>query len=120
MPQITVLFYKDAATESEPCKDWLLSLPQKARAAGVARLKLLHEKGHALRRPHADSLRDGIYELRWKTDNINYRILYFFQGQEAVLLSHGFTKQTAKVPAKEIDLAIARKKAFELMRNKGV
>ncbi len=120
MPQITVLFYKDALKGNEPCKDWLLSLPLKARAAGVARLKLLHEKGHELRRPHADLLRDGIFELRWKSENINYRILYFFDGQEAVLLSPGFTKQTAKVPDKEIDLAIARKKAYEEMRGKGV
>lgn len=52
-----------------------------------------------------DFLRDGIYELRKKRLNINYRILYGFCGKNAVLLSHGCTKED-KVPSKEIDKAV--------------
>jgi hypothetical protein len=36
---------------------------------------------------------------------------YFFSGEGAVILSHGFTKE-AKVPAKEIALAVARRDRF--------
>ena len=57
--------------------------------------------GHELRRPEADFLRDGIYELRAALQGINYRVLYFFHGREAVVLS------------KEIEWAIARKRKFE-------
>jgi hypothetical protein len=35
-----------------------------------------------LRRPHADYLEDGIYELRWRNGTVQYRILYFFHGRE--------------------------------------
>ncbi len=66
--------------------------------------------GHELRRPEADFLRDGVYELRIALQGIQYRILYFFQGSRAVL-SHGLIK-TSKVPPKEIDLAIDRKFRF--------
>ena len=36
--------------------------------------------GHELRRPKADFLRDGIYELRAREGRANYRVLYFFHG----------------------------------------
>ena len=70
------------------------------------------ELGHELRRPEADYLRDDIYELRVRLEEVNYRMLYCFHGRTAAVVSHGIVKQK-KVPAKEIDLAIARKRLFE-------
>ena len=40
-------------------------------------------------------------------------MLYFFHGRAAVVVSHGFTKQRAGVPEKEIEEAIRRKGRFE-------
>ena len=40
-------------------------------------------------------------------------MLYFFHGRGAVVVSHGIVKQRAAVPAREINLAVKRKKAFE-------
>jgi phage-related protein len=40
-------------------------------------------------------------------------MLYFFHGRTAVVVSHGFGKQQARVPDREIELAIRRKRAFE-------
>jgi len=67
--------------------------------------------GHELRRPEADYLRDGIYELRTSLQGINYRILYFFHKKQAVL-SHGLTKES-QVPPNDIELAIKRMALFE-------
>ncbi len=67
----------------------------------------------SLRRPGADLLRDGIYELRVGLSGINYRMLYFFHGNQAVVVTHGLKKEK-RVPVKEIDLAIKRKTQFEL------
>lgn len=64
-----------------------------------------------LRRPEADVLRDGIYELRASLHGIHYRILYFFHGTAAAIVSRGIVKESA-VPAKEIERAIARKNRF--------
>ena len=61
-----------------------------------------------LRRPEGDFLRDGIYELRASYQGVHYRILYFFFGKAAVVLSHGLTKEQ-QVTAKEIDRAVKRK-----------
>jgi phage-related protein len=68
--------------------------------------------GHELRRPEADLLRDGIYELRTRRGRVQYRILYFFHGQNAAILSHALTKES-RVPPAEIDRAIRRQEAFE-------
>ena len=69
--------------------------------------------GHELRRPSADYLRDGIYELRAKHRNVQYRILYFFNGKDIAVLNHSIVKKTSAVPNKDIELAIKRKNRFE-------
>lgn len=83
----------------------------KVKAKCLLRIERLRELGHELRRPEADVLRDGIYELRASLHGIHYRILYFFHGAAAAIVSHGIVKESA-VPAKEIERAIARKKRF--------
>src|SRR5690348_14564862 len=65
-----------------------------------------------LRRPAADYLRDGIYELRAKQGHVQYRILYFFHERKVAILAHSLTKEAA-IPPVEIERAIKRKKLFE-------
>ena len=67
--------------------------------------------GHELRRPEADFLRDGIYELRVGFRGMNYRMLYFFHGNIAAIVSHGLMKER-EVPPNEIDRAVARMKQY--------
>ena len=73
----------------------------------------LKELGHELvkNRNEAAHLRDGIYELRVKRQNVNYRMLYFFNGKGVAVLSHGLTKER-EVPIRDIELAIKRKNSF--------
>jgi phage-related protein len=42
---------------------------------------------------------------------VHYRILYFFHGSEAVVISHGLAKE-GKVPGAEIERAIERMARF--------
>jgi hypothetical protein len=109
MPQTKVRFY--AERNIAPFLSWLDALPAKVQNKLIARVELLEERGHELRRPHADTLRDGIHELRAVSQRVNYRVLYFFYGSDAVI-SHGITKEGI-VPPKEIDLAVQRKRRFE-------
>jgi len=66
-----------------------------------------------MRRPLSDYLRDDIYELRIVSNEAHYRILYFFHGTKVVVISHGFPKKGAKIPAKQINIAIKHKKKYE-------
>jgi phage-related protein len=114
VPRANVYFYLEG-DGSVPVLDWLRQLRQndrRAYAKCVVRIQRLTEEGHALRRPEADYLRDGIYELRARQGHVNYRILYFFHGQNVVILAHGLTKES-EVPEAEIERARRRKAAFE-------
>jgi len=109
MPETeVVLFAEDDG--SVPVLAWLDQIPAKAQDKCIVKIERLAAMGHELRRPEADFLRDGIYELRIALQGRQYRILYFFQGNMAVI-SHGLIK-TSKVPPKEIDLAMDRKFRF--------
>jgi phage-related protein len=87
-------------------------LPVKVQAKCLLRVERLRELGHELRRPEADLLRDGIYELRASRQSVHYRILYLFHGSVAAVVAHGIVKEGA-VPPKKIDRAIDRKKRYE-------
>jgi phage-related protein len=112
MPKTTVVIYAETDREC-PVLDWLDGLPAKARDKCYVRVERLSEMGHELRRPEADILERGIHELRARLGTVQYRILYFFHQQTAVL-SHGFIKEGSEVPMKEIELALRRKKAFDV------
>src|SRR5580658_704064 len=110
MPQSEMVFYREG--ETVLFGRWLDTLPPKVQAKCLSQLRLLRSQGHELRRPIADFLRDGIYELRPAFQGVNYRILYFFAGQNVVVVSHGIVKESA-VPSVEIDRALERRRRFE-------
>lgn len=112
MPRTHVVFYQEEDGRA-PVLDWLDGLPPKALDKCRIKIERLREQGHELRRPEADLLRDGIYELRIGLQGVNYRILYFFHGRIAAVLAHALVKERA-VPAREIDVAIRRRRKFEL------
>ncbi len=91
---------------------WLLTMPLKVQAKGFALIIRLSELGYDLRRPEADYLEQGIYELRWREGSVNYRILYFFHGRDLVVLAHALTKRD-QIPLKDLKLTIERKRLFE-------
>lgn len=97
--------------DSAPLIDWLDTLPVKALAKCRVRIERMKELGHELRRPEADLLREGIYELRVGLRGLNYRLLYFLHGDVAAVLSSGVIKERP-VPKKEIDRALKRKARF--------
>jgi phage-related protein len=100
-----VVYYE---TESGACPvaRFLDGLERRARAKALAAIDLLEEVGAELRRPHADYLRDGIYELRVRVSTTHYRILYFFCDRTDIVLAHAIVKESARAPKAEIDRAI--------------
>ncbi len=107
MPKTEIMFFR-REDGSIPFLDWAENLAPAERVRCDVRLRRLADMGHALRRPEVDYLRDGIYEIRTRSGTIQLRILYFFHGSHAVVLSHGLVKKEA-IPDREIDLAVARR-----------
>ena len=114
MPKTQVVFFEES-DRSVPVLEWLTSLRrtnEKAFAKCLVRIERLAAAGHDLRRPEADILRNGIYELRARHGRVQYRLLYFFHGKNVAILAHALTKEDT-VPAIDIDRALTRKKLFE-------
>jgi len=114
VPATHVIFFKDSDGRA-PVLEWLNELREANAKAWVkcrARIVLLSQVGHELRRPAADYLQNGIYELRAKQGHVQYRILYFFHGRNVAILAHSLTKEDA-IPPVEIERALKRKREFE-------
>jgi phage-related protein len=116
MPVTRIVLFQDAKG-AVPVLVWLNQLvksDKKGYANCISRIEQLAEYGFELRRPAADFLRDGIYELRAKHVRVQYRILYFFHGQNVVILAHAIIKEDDRVPDRDIDLALTHKDLFVL------
>ena len=93
-----------------PAAEFIDSLTEKEQAKVFGYLHELKKKGFRMRRPMAEYLREGIYELRPK-DN---RIFYFFFLDNNIVVLHGIKKNTKRVPDRDLKLCIVRKLLVEL------
>jgi phage-related protein len=112
LPPVRVIFYKED-DGTIPMIELLDRLSAVGQDRCIDRLKKLKSQGHELRRPAAAPLRDGIYELRVRENKVRLRMLFFFHGREAVVVTHGLKKKSCDVPPMEINRAIERKKRYE-------
>ena len=60
---------------------------------------------------------DNIWEIRIQNSGNIFRLLGFFEGDNLIILNHGFQKKTQKTPPKEIKIAQQRRKDY-LLRKK--
>jgi phage-related protein len=93
----------------KPVRDFIDSLPDREQAKIYAFIAELKDQGHNLRRPMADYLGNGIYELRPK-DN---RIFYFFYLRDRAILVHAMKKHVKKIPESDLRLCLKRKSKIE-------
>ena len=85
-------------------EEFIKELPTEDRALVRARIDFLGEVGNRLREPYSKSLGRGLFELRVKSR----RVIYCFRPGGIIVLLHGFTKKTQKVPKRELDTAYKR------------
>jgi phage-related protein len=110
MPETRVIFYQEE-NGKVPVLQWLDELEQtdpKGLLNCLDRIQQLASMGHELRRPLADFLRDGVYELRASHRRVQYRILYFFHGRNIAIIAHAIVKEGAEVPDRDIERASER------------
>jgi len=96
------LVFYETKTGRAPALEFLRSQTKPVRAEGGWLLEQLQKYGNSLGRPAVAFLEDGIYELRWQVERNEYRLLFFFSGREIVVVTHGFSKKSKRVPKAEI------------------
>jgi phage-related protein len=80
MGKTSVVFYQEDSN-NVPVLKWLDRLPLKVQDKCRVRIERLRDLGHELRRPEADYLRDGIYELRVGFTGMNIAFFTSFTGK---------------------------------------
>ena len=95
-----------------PFESFLDGSTDKVRTKFLKLLGVLEERGSELRRPYADFLRDGIWELRVGFGGDQYRAFYFFWDAGDIVVTHGLIKKSDQVPPGEIDRALRYRDDF--------
>lgn len=103
----TIDYYLDSQGRN-PVKEFINSLPVRARAKIRRVLLLLEEYGLSSVIPHIRKISGSdLWEIRiLGKDNI--RILYVILDRGAILALHGFIKKTMKTPRRELNKAMNR------------
>lgn len=108
----TIEFY-ETETGVKCVEDFIDNIKDKKLQAKVLNdISLLNTFGTELRKPHADYLKDGIWELRTKQSSNIARTLYFTVSGQKIILLHGFVKKTPKTPPAELERAIKNKNDY--------
>jgi phage-related protein len=107
-----IYFFVDEHGRS-PVEEFMKDLTEKEDMKIRAYVKILKEFGHNLRRPMADYLGEGIYELRPQA----HRVFYFFFMKDSAVLLHMLRKKTDKIPVNDFELCVKRKKQVEALKN---
>lgn len=107
-----IIFYKTSSGNSS-IEDFLDSLSSKEVQKVLWVLQLIEESNIVSTKFYKKlSNTDDIIEIRIQHANNNFRLLGFEKDGTLVILTNGFRKKDQKVPKKEIDLAVRRKKEY--------
>ena len=110
-PKWIIEFYRKS-NGRYPTQEFLASIPPAHREYVIWFLKRLGRYGEDfLDRPYAGYLGDKIWELRPKTERIQYRVLRFRDGAKFVTCQ-GLLKKDDDVPPGEIRKAIEYRKEY--------
>jgi phage-related protein len=105
-------FYYVTESGRSPVRDFIDSLDLRTQQKFFFVKRLLEEFGRKLPQPHAKYIGDEIFELRFRGQEGNIRVLYFFFHQDKAIFTNGFIKKVPKVPLKERAKAVERRRLF--------
>jgi phage-related protein len=106
-----VVFYKK---NGSPIEDFILSQREELRLDIFAALKKMEDNPFALRTLSKKIVAvDNLFELRITGRNAIVRLLYCYRKNKIIVILHGFVKQSQKIPRRELQIAIERKKEIE-------
>lgn len=94
----------------EGVEDEILSMPPKMQARMIKLLELIEQHGANLGPPHTDSMGDGLFEIRAKSQEGIGRGLFCYLKGKHIYVLRAFIKKSNKTPKKEIELARNRMK----------
>lgn len=114
MPSWVVDVYETDQGE-KPVWAFIRGLEGRNQAEAIALVKLLEDRGNALRRPQSGALGEGLFELRGK----EIRIFYMFLPNRVIVLLDGEVKKRDAIPPKTLQRVRGYQKEVERRRQAG-
>ena len=102
-----ISFYQTTAGNS-PVEKFITSLPKSDQARFAEIYKGILEYGFDCPRIQFKALEKKLWEIKFKTRNSGYRILYITIDNNGMVWLHAFKKTTQKTPKREIKVAKKR------------
>ena len=93
--QWTVVEYEHPSGEA-PVLSFLQTLTGDAKAEAIALVRIIAERGNALRAPLSKALGAGVFELRGRSSGV--RIFYTFKPGRVIVLLDGIVKKRGDIP----------------------
>jgi phage-related protein len=91
----TVTEYEHPSGEA-PVLSFLQTLTDDAKTEAVALVRIIAERGNALRAPLSKALGSGLFELRGRTSGV--RIFYTLKPGRVIVLLDGIVKKRGDIP----------------------
>jgi len=114
IPKKVTCYYYVTESGRSPVKDFIDSLAFKTQRKFFFVKAMLEEFAYRLPSPHAKRIGDNIFELRFKSQEGDVRVLYFFFHKDMAIFTNGFVKKSNKTPKREKQTAIERRRLFLL------
>lgn len=111
MKRLKAVFFR-TENNVEPVRAWLKELTKTDKKTIGEDIKTV-EWGWPLGMPLVDSLGSGLWEIRVNLKGGRIARIIFFCSANEMILVNGFIKKTKKMPQRELNLAIKRKKQYE-------
>ncbi len=108
----SIEFYVDDSGSS-PVGEFMGALDNRTFRRFEWSLEQLKIRNVQAREPLVRHIEGKIWELREESNTNIYRVLYFFTTGRRIILLHGFTKKTQKLPRREWEVAQRRLTRFE-------
>jgi phage-related protein len=109
MGALQAVYYR-ASDGQEPVRNFIDELDVETQAAldnQISRLNLLSDEIPHLPFPHSSQVESELRELRCHYGRSHYRVLYR-RSDRLIVLLHVFTKRSARIPRREIEIARER------------
>jgi len=97
----------------EGVEEETLALPPKILAKMLHIFELIEMAGAQLGEPYTKPLKEGLFEVRAKAREGIGRSIYCYQKGQKIIILHSFVKKDQKTPARDLDIALKRKKEID-------
>lgn len=104
MNKFNLIFYRKPNGDC-PVGDFLNSLNDVMKYKLLHQLDLLELYGNHPKGDFTKPVGEGIFEVRAQNKTDITRIMFFFDKDRKIILTHGFVKKTQRLPASELDTA---------------